>query len=159
MQFAINTSKASRPRRTPGTALPVRKAARVQAVTCLAQLAPSRQAGNTQRGAATALNLHSPAVTGLPPTTQSPSPVKSFSFFSFCARAWKWALYLVSWPRCRPGSTFTPERRGRPCPRWRPALSAWSTFAAAIRCTARGSPPLFRLPQTVSPCEKCACCC
>ena len=82
-----------------------------------------------------------------------------FSFFSFCARAWKWALYLVSWPRCRPGSTFTPERRGRPCPRWRPALSAWSTFAAAIRCTARGSPPLFRLPQTVSPCEKCACCC
>ena len=48
MQFAIRTSKASHPRRTPGTALPVRKAARVQAVTCLAQLAPSRQAGNTQ---------------------------------------------------------------------------------------------------------------
>ena len=48
LQFAIRTSKASRPRRTPGTALPVRKAARVQAVTCLAQLAPSRQAGNTQ---------------------------------------------------------------------------------------------------------------
>ena len=77
----------------------------------------------------------------------------SFSFapFSF--------LYLVAWPRCRPGSTFTPERRGRPCPRWRPALSAWSTFAAAIRCTSRGSPPLFRLPQSVCPCEKCACCC
>ena len=48
MQFAIRTSKASRPRRTPGTALPVRKAARVQAVTCLAQFAPSHQAGNTQ---------------------------------------------------------------------------------------------------------------
>ena len=29
---------------------PVHKAARVQAVTCLAQLAPSRQAGNTQGG-------------------------------------------------------------------------------------------------------------
>ena len=67
---------------------------------------------------------------------------------------WKCALYLVAWPRCRPGSTFTPERRGRPCPRWRPALSAWSTFAAAIRCTARGSPPLFRLLQSVCPCEK-----
>ena len=96
-----------------------------------------------------------PAVPYTRPLTLS----QVFSFFSFCARAWKWALYLVSWPRCRPGSTFTPERRGRPCPRWRPALSAWSTFAAAIRCTARGSPPLFRLPQTVSPCEKCACCC
>ena len=165
MQFAIRTSKASRPRRTPGTALPVRKVARVQAVTCLAQLALPRQAGNTQGGAATALNLHSPAVTGPPPTTQSPSTNKcetflsQRSFFSFCARAWKWALYLVSWPRCRPGSTFTPERRGRPCPRWRPALSAWSTFAAAIRCTSRGSPPLFRLPQSVCPCEKYACCC
>jgi len=62
--------------------------------------------------------------------------------------------YLVSWPRCRPGSTFTPERRGRPCPRWRPALSAWSTFAAAILCTSRGSPPWFRRPQSVCPCEK-----
>ena len=76
LRFAINTSKASRPRRTPGTALPVRKAARVQAVTCLAQLALPRQAGNTQGGAATALNLHSPAVTGPPPTTQSPSTNK-----------------------------------------------------------------------------------
>ena len=44
LQFAIRTSKASRPRRTPGTALPVRKAARVQAVTCLAQLAQPRKA-------------------------------------------------------------------------------------------------------------------
>ena len=75
LQFAIRTSKASRPRRTPGTALPVRKAARVQAVTCLAQLALPRQAGNTQGGAATALDLHSPAVTGLP-STQPPSTNK-----------------------------------------------------------------------------------
>ena len=71
LQFAIRTSKASRPRRTPGTALPVRKAARVQAVTCLAQLALPRQAGNTQGEVATALDLHSPAVTGLP-STQPP---------------------------------------------------------------------------------------
>ena len=127
LQFAIRTSKASRPRRTPGTALPVRKAARVQAVTCLAQLALPHQTGNTQGEAVTALNLHSPAATGH--------------------------------PSIQPGSTCTPERRGRPCPRWRPALSAWSTFAAAIRCTSRGSPPLFRLPQSVCPCEKCACCC
>ena len=84
LQFAIRTSKASRPRRTPGTALPVRKAARVQAVTCLAQLALPRQAGNTQGGAATALNLHSPAVTGPPPTvtTQSPSTNKCENFLS-----------------------------------------------------------------------------
>ena len=66
LQFAINTSKASRPRRTPGTALPVRKAARVQAVTCLAQLALPHELGRTQGEAATALNLHSPAATGNP---------------------------------------------------------------------------------------------
>ena len=58
LQFAINTSKASRLRRTPGTALPVRKAARVQAVTCLAQLALPHELGRTQGEAATALNLH-----------------------------------------------------------------------------------------------------
>ena len=61
-------------------------------------------------------------------------------------------------PRWQPAwsawSTFTPERPGRPCPRWRPARSAWSTFAAAIRCTSRGSPPLFRLPQSVCPLRK-----
>ena len=82
LQFAIRTSKASRPRRTPGTALPVRKAARVQAVTCLAQLAIPRQAGNTQGEVATALDLHSPAVTGPPPTTQSPSTNKYENFLS-----------------------------------------------------------------------------
>jgi len=115
LQFAINTSKPPAPvaLQGPGTALPVRKAARVQAVTCLAQLALPHQAGNTQGEAVTALNLHSPAATGH--------------------------------PSIQPGSTCTPERRGRPCPRWRPARSAWSTFAAAIRCTARGSPPLFRM--------------
>ena len=75
LQFAIKTSKASRPRRTPGTALSVRKAARVQAVTCLAQLALPHQAGNTQGGAATALDLNSPAVTGLP-SAQPPSTNK-----------------------------------------------------------------------------------
>ena len=66
LQFAIRTSKASRPRRTPGTALPVRKAARVQAVTCLAQLALPHELGRSQGEAATALNLHSPAATGHP---------------------------------------------------------------------------------------------
>jgi len=59
LQFAIRTSKASRPRRTPGTAVPVRKAARVQAVTCLAQLALPHELGRSQGEAATALNLHS----------------------------------------------------------------------------------------------------
>ena len=69
MQFAIRTSKASRPRRTPGTALPVRKAARVQAVTCLAQLAQPRKAReNPGRDG----DHHSPAVTQATPTpTQS----------------------------------------------------------------------------------------
>ena len=65
LQFAINTSKASRPRRTPGTALPVRKAARVQAVTCLAQLAQPRKAWeNPGRDS----DHHSPAVTQATPT-------------------------------------------------------------------------------------------
>jgi len=49
LQFAIRTSKASRPRRTPGTALPVRKAARVQAVTCLAQLAQPVKRSNPEK--------------------------------------------------------------------------------------------------------------
>ena len=62
LQFAIRTSKASRPRRTPGTALPVRKAARVQAVTCHSQFVRPCQTGNSQGTSATALNLHSPAV-------------------------------------------------------------------------------------------------
>ena len=106
MQFAIRTSKASRPRRTPGTALPVRKAARVQAVTCLAQLALPHQAGKTQGEAATALNLHSPAVTGPPPTTQSPSKnKKKISLNENSARS---TSDLVTWParpctRCRLG--------------------------------------------------------
>jgi len=65
LQFAIRTSKASRPRRTPGTALPVRKAARVQAVTCLAQLAQPRKARvNPGRDG----DHHSPAVTQATPT-------------------------------------------------------------------------------------------
>ena len=65
LQFAINTSKASRPRRTPGTALPVRKAARVQAVTCHSQLAQPRKAWeNPGRDS----DHHSPAVTQATPT-------------------------------------------------------------------------------------------
>ena len=65
-----NTSKASRPlpRRTPGTALPVRKAARVQAVTCLAQQAQPRKAWvNPGRDG----DHRSPAVTQATPTLLS----------------------------------------------------------------------------------------
>ena len=65
MQFAINTSRASRPRRTPGTALPVRRAARVQAVTHHSQLAQPRKAReNPGRDS----DHHSPAVTQATPT-------------------------------------------------------------------------------------------
>ena len=64
MQFAIKTSKASRPRRTPGTASPVRKAARVQAATCHSQLAQPRKAWeNPGRDS----DHHSPAVTQATP--------------------------------------------------------------------------------------------
>ena len=82
MQFAFRTSKASRPRRAPGTALPVRKAARVQAVTHFwLNLPYPAKLGRTQSEAATALDLHSPAATGLP-STQPPSTNKCENFLS-----------------------------------------------------------------------------
>ena len=71
-----------RQRRTPGTALPVRKAARVQAVTCLAQLALPHELGRTQGEAATALNLHSPAATGHP-SIRLPSTLEREMIFDF----------------------------------------------------------------------------
>ena len=65
LQFAVNTSKASRPRRTPGTALPVRKAARAQAVTHHSQLAQPRK---TWENPGRDGDHHSPAVTQATPT-------------------------------------------------------------------------------------------
>ena len=68
LQFAISTSKPPAPVAPREQTSPVHKAARVQAVTCLAQLALPHQTGNTQGEAVAALNLLSPAATGPPET-------------------------------------------------------------------------------------------